>query len=238
MVNMSEYGRRGRSKQFTYCLRNREVLSSYGHTAAAKALNTYHPEHGFKRLQNTVEKQVEIVRSHLQNPDRYNDRQIFNIAVVLTGLEFMNMILSEIFGDTFTEKIYHLKNSLLTQSDRMIPVALSELLKVINTLADLSQLRGTSEPHKLESGIDYLVKPDCVHILPRNCYTQYNRYVRSIGEVPLYDSYEAFVAALSSHSIVMQRDMYDSPLKTNASTIVFALSLEAMDAEGLSNFEK
>ena len=170
--------------------------------------------------------------------DRSGDssRPIYNMAVVLTGLEFTRRIIEELFDGEFDDDFKRMREGIIGRTDSLVPRVMSEVSKVLDTMAHMSRAED-DERTKLLIGKDYVVDGSVLYIRLKNAYAKYLRYRRTTGEEALFDSTEAFIAAMSNYGGVVDTQGIDCEiLKDAATTVVYGLSLEHLAGEGVGEF--
>jgi hypothetical protein len=163
-------------------------------------------------------------------------RPAFNLAIAMTGLDFMRTTLARVFGDLFDARLEEMKASILNNVMDNIPRNLSEVSRVIDTMANLS--RHLDDELRLESGVDYVVSEDgsWVELKVRSAFDKYVKYQRSLGLEVLFDSHNAWQTALVNYGGTVQRAMPGSVLYDSPRAVVFKLSMSYLDKEGVDSF--
>lgn len=167
-------------------------------------------------------------------------RPLYNTTVVVMGLRTLASACQAIFGDTFKDKFESLEQSLLEDIRAMPFGAISEISRVISTLAHLSTLPLEDNFCMLE-GIDWHYRHDldgAIELNMRRSWERYVRYRRANGEVPLFDTEAAFMDALYRHPATIDRICADSPLKADGgnSVRVVRLSAHILAEENVDDF--
>lgn len=231
MVSMSKEGKRGHAGDFGYCTAYKEVLSQFGRLCMDAAMNV-----NFEKLRETLlgnlDKVVKLVGERADD----SNRPVYNMAVVLTGLEFARKRLNKVFGDLFDEEIDRLVSAIVGHTEALIPRVMSEASKVLDTFSYLSRNNESEPLFKLEPAADYITIGPHIEICMRQAYTKYVRFKRSLGEEVLYDTLEAFLAAMSVYGGMTDQFCMDSPIKGSPSNIVFQFSREFLTSDGVGEF--
>lgn len=229
---VTKEGKQGRRDHFVFCQENRQVLSMLGRVAIDKArvINLDH-------LRDTVKGNIAKVREMIGSTADDNDRPIYNIAVLLTGLEFGRLILQEVFGNTFNDEFEAMRQAVTVSVESLIPRVVSEAAKVLNVVAYLSRVQ-QDERYDVVGGQDYVDGGDWIELRLRDAYTKYCRFQRSTGEEILYDSYEAFYSAMSSYPGTLDTRCNESPIKDSANTAVFRFSKKVLAFDGVESFKE
>lgn len=230
-VPITKEGKKGRRDPFEHCQTNRHFLSMLGRNCidGARAMQ-------LDGLRMQVDKNMQMIRDQVGSKADDNDRPLYNVAVLLTGLEFGRRVMMSVFGDKFNDTFKALKQAVTLNTENLIPKVISEAAKVLDTLAYLSRY-GEDERMRLMSGEDYVMGGVFVQLRLKNCYTKYVRFKRSMGEEVLYDSYEAFYNAMSTYHGTVDTICMASPLKDSPSTAVFELSTAVLIRDNVEEFK-
>jgi len=233
VVALDKAGKAGKAGDFLFCMQNRQYLSRLGRMC----LDRVQAHLDLEGLGKVMQKHISLVEDTLRETND-DDRPIFNIATVLTGLEFGRRVLAEVFGTTFNESFKKLSDSILFVPEDIMIKAMSEASAVLDVMSFLSHQKQDSERCALVFGTDYVVNPvrKVIEVHLRNCYTKYVRFKRTLGEEVLYDKYEAFVNAMNHYSGVSDKVCIDSALKTAISMQVYAFKISYFDKEGVGVF--
>ena len=86
------------------------------------------------------------------------DRPLYNLAVIITGLNFLKTTLNQIFGDEYDDRLDEMKDSITSNIHESIQKSMSEPSRVIDTLAQLSH--SDEVQYQLVRGRDYTVNMD------------------------------------------------------------------------------
>lgn len=229
-VPITKEGKAGRRDQFQHCQINSHFLSMFGRTCIDGALAT-----SMDGLRAQVQKNMEAVREKVGSKADDNDRPLFNVAVLLTGLEFARRVLKSVFGEEFEEDFRIMKDAVTDSAEDLIPKVVSEAAKVLDQMAFLSRY-GENESVRLIPGEDYVHFGRGIQMRLKNCFTKYQKHKRSMGEEVLYDSYEAFFAAMSTYPGTVDRYCLSSQLKDSASTAVFEFNVAHLIKDNVEEF--
>jgi hypothetical protein len=230
-VAITKEGKKDRREHFQHCQANRHFLSMFGRNCIDMALAV--SQDG---LRNQVEMHMESVREKVGAKADDNDRPLYNVAVMLTGLEFARRVMKQVFGDTFNEEFQLMKDSVTDAAETLIPKVVSEAAKVLDQMAFLSRY-GENESVRLFPGEDYVIDGPAIFIRLRNAFTKYQKFKRSMGEEVLYDSYEAFFSAMSTYPGTVDRICHTSPLKDSPQTAVFQFSVAHLMKDNVEEFK-
>ena len=231
MVNVNKEGKRGHYNDFLFCQNHRTILGQLGKLCVERTL-----EMDVTGLRNVVTKYVASIQEAVGDRSGDSSRPIYNMAVVLTGLEFTRRIIEELFDGEFDDDFKRMREGIIGRTDSLVPRVMSEVSKVLDTMAHMSRAED-DERTKLLIGKDYVVDGSVLYIRLKNAYAKYLRYRRTTGEEALFDSTEAFIAAMSNYGGVVDTQGIDCEiLKDAATTVVYGLSLEHLAGEGVGEF--
>jgi predicted RNase H-like HicB family nuclease len=232
VVAMTKVDKEGRKEPFERCLAEAEKMGRIGKSLAIAAITMDRDW-----LNDTVNAHYKHVTSLVAK--RLADdasRPAFNLAVVLTGLEFMRRTIGRVFGTRFDERFEELTNSILDNVMDSIPSNMSEASRVLDTLAHLS--RNEDDAVVLLNGRDYFLKEERIEIKLRNVFERYVRYQRSLGLEVLFDSYNAFQTAMLNYGGMTERSCPNSPLYDSPRAVVVEFSLPYLDQENVNSFKE
>jgi hypothetical protein len=234
-VNFSKESKRGHKDAYNHCLLNSEVLSMFGRTCLEAALNIKVNALGKMVLANGVK-----IEERVGDLSEDAARPVFCGSVVLTGLEIMQMILKKVFGEkAFEAEFERMRSVLLDSPDELVPRQKSELGKVFDSLAYMSQLpEHLDDPVKLNEGMDYYVTGDTVEFKMRACWDKYVQYTVRVRGEQLFDSFEAFLHGCAASGGVLDKHSPTSGLKDSPSTVVYTLDKPWLAKEGVSEFRE
>lgn len=231
-VPITKEGKKDRRENFVYCQANRQYLSMLGRRCidGARAM----PPDG---LRKQIERNMEVVRAKVGSKADDNDRPLYNVAVLLTGLDFGQLMMREVFGNEFDADFKAMKDAVTDTTETLIPKVVSEAAKVLDAMAFLSRY-GDNESVQLLEGEDYVVDGNALFLRLRNCFTKYVKHKRSLGEEVLYDSFEAYFNAMSTYPGTVDTLCSESPLKDSASTAVFEFSVTHLAKDNVEEFKQ
>ena len=158
-----------------------------------------------------------------------NDRQVFNMAVVLAGLDYLDGCLSSVFGDELRAQMEGLKQAMYDHKAELNVSAMSEAAKMMNDLALISRTEDSDSEFALREGTEYVVtKSGSIEILMRETFVKYFSWCKRKGFNPYYDSTEAFMSAMGKFSAMEDKLCFNSALKRSGQVKVFRFSLEKL----------
>lgn len=230
LVDLSKSDRMGRSRYFNYCLENRFTLGKLGKQMVNAALRIPH-----ETVRETLRKHRDALSDQIKDEDAEDtSRPIYNLAVVLTGLDFMKSTLNAIYPGRFNEQFDSMMSALTERVQDNLPETMSEASKVLHTMAFMSR---TDDPnYKLLPGIDYMQTETHLDLKMRNAYVKYSRFQRSIGAEVLFDTENAFIVGMRNYSGVVHTKVIDTKLWDSPQCVVYRFSLAKLAKEKVDNF--
>jgi hypothetical protein len=182
--------------------------------------------------------QVEVHRAEANKIafKRNNHRVVFNLAVVMMGLEFLDRVLAHHFKSRFSEQLAQLREVAKDISKHVSVTVMPEAAKVLNILAHMTKTEDSLSEFGLSEGKDYIQTPEYLDLQMRNCYYKYVAWARRKGQVPMYDNEEAFTHGLGNFSPAFDRAAINSELKKDGMTKVIRFSSPLLREEGVEEF--
>lgn len=166
-----------------------------------------------------------------------HDRQVYNMAVVLEGLNFLGKTLEPVFGDALKADIERLQGVIYEHKAEINAAAQSEAAKMFNDMSMISRTEDSESPFALREGKEYIVKDGYMEMLMRESFVKYFSWARSKGFQPYYASAEAFMKAMGVFPPTMDKVCANSPLRTSGVARIFRFSLEKLMLEGVEAFK-
>ena len=230
-VALTKQDRAHTTESFEHCHERRHLLGRIGKSLIQSAMNLDRDEMG-----KTIKEYEKVVGKSINGSSSDDSRRIFNYAVTLYGLDFFRDTIEPAFPGEFGETLEDMKKALLSTIRGDLPTNMSEASKVLDTFAYLSKTE-TAEQYRLTFGQDYTTTADTVDIKLRTCFTKYQQYCRSVGNAPLFPSYEKFVAGMRKYPATMDEHCLDNDtLKDTLRVDVFRFSAKVLHQEGLDLF--
>lgn len=235
VVALSKSDQRGKEANFEFCMDRATQMGRIGKRLARAALSVNRDElheelsRNFKQVSGLAQAAMIDGAS----------RPSFNLAVVITGLEFLRLAISGVFGDKFDGRIEKLKQSVLDNVADNIPKNMAEASRVLDTLAFLSRHQDVA--YQVVHGVDYTINEPAgtLDLKLRNAYAKYVKYQRSLGMEVLFDHENAFVTALANYGGTVRKacpdnmHLYDSPR-----AVIYRLDLAYLEREGVDGFKE
>lgn len=242
IVPMNKLGKRGHSGDFKFCLRNTKMLSGLG-----RIIIDYGLKADIDRVRAALDAHQEALGASIGEDSDDATRPLFNVAVVLFGLDVARFALSKVFADgEFDAEIDRLKEAITSKTESLIVKAMSEPAKVLDTIAFLTRA-GEREEFTPKFGDDYVIHPEkvvggktvepCVDLMLQKVYIKYSRFKRSVGEEVLFDTADSFIAAMASFPAVTDRQCMSSPLKVSVNDVVYRFAIPDLKIEGVGEFK-
>lgn len=228
-VSFKEHEAIKRTLSYNRATANQERMSQLGRLILAKTAG------------ETVESRraalaplIDKLRGHF--PRNVHDRQIYNLAVVLAGLNFLEDVLQD-FGPDVLACLATLKQSIFEHKAESIQVVLSEASKMLNDLSLISRTEIDDSEYALREGYEYLVMDGYMEILMRETFVKYNAWCKRKGVQPFYTTSEGFCKAMEKYSATMDKECELSKLKSSGQAKVFRFNLARLTAEGVEAFK-
>lgn len=231
-VAMSKTDRYGKDGHFNRCLDKAHHMGRIGKALALSALAIDREWLNKQLSDNFKAVTSQVSRAMVDDATR----PAFNLAVAMTGLNLLKGTLSRVFGDTFDARIAQFEESILSNVMDNIPSNLSEVSRVLDTMAELS--RSKDEQLLMLPGVDYVLTGAHLELKVRNAFDKYVRYQRSLGLEVLFDSHNAWQSALINYGGTVQRAVPDSVMYDSPRAVIFKLSLAYLEKEGVNGFGK
>lgn len=233
VVALSKTDRSGRAAPFERCLEN---ATHMGHIGKALAMNAMATDlDGLHAQVNANFREI----THRVGQAMADDatRPSFNLAVTVTGLDFLRDTLRQVFGSLFDERMAELRDSIMDNIMDSIPKNMSEASRVLDTMAALS--RHADPQYQLAAGTDYVKSADgrYLDLKLRNAFDKYVKYQRSLGLEVLFDTHNTFQVSLGNYGGTVQRAVPDSPMWDSPRAVIYRLSGTYLENEGVDSFK-
>lgn len=195
-------------------------------------------KYSFTETVESRRKALEPIRDALREsfPRSVHDRQVYNLAIVLEGLNYLDGILVSVFGEEFKEPMLVLKQAIHDHRAEISVSAQSEAGKMFNDLSLISRQYDSDSEFYMQEGREYTVCDGYMEVRMRETFAKYFSWCRRTGMEPYYSSSEAFIVAMGKFPPTMDKVCSDSPLKQSGQSKVFRFSLEKLMAEGVEAF--
>lgn len=168
-----------------------------------------------------------------------HDRQVFNLAVVLAGLDFLDTALVHVFGDEFRGDMDRLKGAIYDNQSVISVSAMSEAAKAMNDMSLISRTEAPDSEFALRESYEYIVGEGWIEVQLREAFVKYFSWCKRKGFNPLYTNTDAFISAMAKSPALMDRTCLDSKLRTASGGLskIFRFNLEQLTAEGIEPFK-
>ena len=166
-----------------------------------------------------------------------HDRQVFNMSVVLAGLDFLDTVLTSIYGDEFRADLDMLRAAIYDHKGDIGVSVMSEAAKVLNDMSFISRTEEPGNEYSLREGYEYVVGDGYIEVMMRESFVKYFAWSKRKGFNPLYMTPESFISALGKSPAVLDKLCFDSKLRVSGQTRIFRFDLEKLMAEGVEEFK-
>lgn len=233
-VPLSKADRAGRSDDFEYCYARRQggPLSSLGRSMVNVALSL-----DLDMVRDTMTGYRDSFKQRVGR-EAYEDmnRPWHNIAVVLTGLDLLDITLEKVFGDRYKATVEAMKNAVVEVSLATTQKVTSEAAKVLDVMAQLT--RAQDDQFRLDKGVDYVCDGVTIDLKLRPAYAKYVRYQLSIKQEVLFDTPKAFEEAMKRYTGLVTTQCEDSPIFRNPYEPLYRFSCERLAEDNCEPFEE
>jgi len=168
---------------------------------------------------------------------RVHDRQVYNMAVVLEGLNYLDTCLESVFGDELKPEMAMLKSTIYEHKAELNISAQSEAAKLFNDISLMSRELERDHEFAIREGFEYVVMDGYIDVLMRETFVKYYGWARRMSMVPYYASTEAFIKAMGTFPPLADKVCANSPLRKNGQARIFRFNLEKLMSEGVEMFE-
>lgn len=168
-----------------------------------------------------------------------HDRQVYNLAVVIEGLNFLKRTLHTVFGDRFDGDMELLRAAVYDHKAEIQTQVLSESAKVINEMATITRMEDPDSENSIREGTHYIYGDGFLEILLRPAFINYSAWSRRKGFNPLFPTTDAFIAGMAKFPPVTDKQCFASQLRKQwgAQAKIFRFDLEKLAAEGVELFK-
>lgn len=166
-----------------------------------------------------------------------HDRQVYNLAIVLAGLNFLDDVLGTVFGGALRDDMAVLKQAVYDQKADLTSVAMSEPAKVLGDISMITRTEDSESEFSICEGREYVVLQGHVEILMRETFVKYFSWCKRKGFTPYYASAEAFMVAMGKFPATVDKLCMGSPLRKNGQARIFRFNLEKLMLEGVEMFK-
>ncbi len=164
-------------------------------------------------------------------------RQVYNLSVILAGLEYLDEALELIFGSEFKGEIERLTASIYDHKSDIQVQVMSEAAKVFNDMSLMSRTEPEEGEFAFREGFEYILTEDYIELPMREAFLKYFSWAKRKGMSPLYGSAESFIAAMTRFPATYDRVCSDSPFRRDSRARIFRFNLQKLYAEGVEGFK-
>jgi hypothetical protein len=190
-------------------------------------------------IHESMNKFIQLVSESMTHTGQDADRQQYNVAVALAGLDLFRVVMShpEVgFNERYTAKIKEMMDAQLDPANEAIVKDMDDTSRVLNVMAFLTK-EEQPEMYRMSLGVDYTVQETTVDIKLQNAFSKFLIYNRAIGTRPWVSDYTRFLAAMRNYSGVVDRFCLDNRvLKDSPGADVFRLNRDLLQRYGVDTF--
>jgi hypothetical protein len=165
------------------------------------------------------------------------DRQVYNLAIVLEGLNYLDGVLRTVYGDALRADMDVLRQSIYEHKADISVMAMSEAAKTLNDIGLISRTEASDGEFAMREGDEYLVRDGYVELRMREVFVKYYAWCKRKGFTPYYSNADSFMSAMGKSPALMDKLCLSSPLRVSGQTRVFRFSLEKLVMEGVEMFK-
>lgn len=166
-----------------------------------------------------------------------HDRQVYNLAVVIAGLEFLGSALRTVFDDEFDGHIAALRSSIVEVKEDLNTYAMSESSKVLNDMALISRTEEVDSEFALREGYEYVIGDGYLELLVKESFVKYFAWSNRKGFKPLYSNADGFIGSVMRSPAMIDPRCFDSKLRGSSMSKVFRFRLDLLQSEGVELFK-
>lgn len=232
-VPVSKAGLAGRKNDFKLVCANRRLLGRLGRSILDASFGIE-----FAALAEKLERNREQAETVFREGQ---ERPVFNMAVTLTGFDFMTQVLRAIFGNDMDTTLASLRESILDDTKLVSGAIMAEASKVLDVLALMSKTEDQFSGIGLRADRDYAFttvgRNVYVDLRLDTAYIQYAKWCQDKAQERMYDNFAAFCEGLAHYSPMVNRHCPDSPLREGSNTKVYRFSIDKLADEGVQGFK-
>jgi len=164
-------------------------------------------------------------------------RQIYNLAVVTEGINYLERVLKPVFGEAFTARFETLRTALFEHRMEISSGVMSEAAKTMNDIALISRSEDFDSEFAIREGHEYIITDGHIDMLMRETFVKYFSWCKRKGFPPFYQSVESFSVAMNKFPPTKDRTCLTSPLRKSGKSKIFRFSLAGLGLEGVDEFK-
>jgi hypothetical protein len=198
--------------KFSYAVQHKELLGIIGSYMAAQIVQRYslvQLKEDFDAVYNQARKDLmlqageieTLTADEVKKKSSAKERTVYNYSVVKFGLQKFSNLVKHMFPGEFDDVLQDMADEVYSTVVDIQAQTVPEWLKVLNTLADMTQVDSMA-PYFVKKGQDYKIVEyngkDCIELYARSFYTKYRIYAATSRSKPLFPNDAAFVHALNN----------------------------------------
>lgn len=232
-VPLSKAGLAGRGDKFRFVSRQRNMLGRLGRAILDESFTLE-----FESLRERVEANLQVTTAMFREGQ---DRPALNLAIVLTGFDFMSHVLRKKMGGRFDTELATLRAAILDDTKQVSGTIMAEASKVMDALALISKTEDANGPAGMQPTRDYayvqIAGQVFLDLRMDMAYLKYAQWCTAKSQERLYDNYAAFCAGLKNYAPMVDSRTGDSPVRESGTTTVYRFSLVKLTDEGVQTFK-
>jgi hypothetical protein len=232
-VPLSKAGLIGRGEKFRLVSKNRRLLGRLGRSILEA---TFHLD--FESLREINEKNLAVTSAMYREGQ---DRPALNLAIVLTGFDFMSEVLRSVYKGHFDSSLAALRDGITDDTKQVASSIMAEASKVLDALALISKTEEALGPLGLRQERDYafitIAGERYLDLRLDTAYIKYAAWCQAKSQERLYDNFAAFSEGLAHYAPMVDRRCGDSALRESGTTKVYRFSLTKLTDEGVQIFQ-
>lgn len=196
--------------KYSAAKKNKELLGIVGGYMAAQIVQRYSLDamrEEFDAIYNQARKDLmlqageaaSLSTDELRKKSGAKERTVYNYSVVKFGLMKLKNLVTNIFPGEFDEVLDQMIAEVYSTVEDIQSQTVPEWLKVLNNLADMSQVDSMAQ-YYVKEGVDYAIieynGKTCLELYTRAYYMKYRMYSAASRTKPLFPNEAAFVHAL------------------------------------------
>ena len=238
-VSFTQRSARRHTKNFERVQAEVWRMGQIGRSLIARTLGVSDGQGGWVYAPESVDSRREALKTirdklRASAPPTANDRQIYNLAVVLAGLDYLDDTWALVYGDIFRNRFECLRDAVQSQKSDLALIK-SEPTKVLDAMSVMSRTSRSTGENWLVLNQHYTVVEGHLHLKLHDAFHNYQVWMRSADNRPIYTSWEQFAKAMNKYpAFVREPDI--SPIKTSGVAKVYEFSCLLLSEEGVEPF--
>lgn len=232
-VPLSKAGLAGRGDKFRFVSRQRTLLGRLGRSILDASFGL-----DFEALREKTELNLEETTNMFREGQ---DRPALNLAIVLTGFDFMAEVIRHKMGGRFDTQLATLRAAIKDDTKQVSASIMAEASKVMDALALISKTEEPLGSSGLLQGRDYayhhIAGQVYLDLRLDTAFIKYAQWCNAKAQERLYDNYAAFCEGLAHYAPMVDKRCGDSAIRESGNTKVYRLSLVKLTDEGVQTFK-